>query len=144
MIRRGGVSVIEMLVVLSLLGILLGMIAPGAVRWRDAAAVRGARDELAAGLAWTRLAAAAHGGASLVMDPAAARYWITMRDGATRRAVDLFDRYGVTLETGTTDTLALEYDALGIGRVTSRTLRLRRGSAEGGLVVSGHGRFRRW
>jgi len=42
------------------------------------------------------------------------------------------------------DTVVLRFDALGVGRMTSRTFRVRRGSAEAGLTVATYGRVRRW
>jgi Tfp pilus assembly protein FimT len=136
---------IELLAVLMLLSILLGMAMPGATRWRDAAAVGAARDELAARLAWTRIAAASRGGAALVLELPAGRYRVELADGFAVHESDLSERFGVTIRTtGSADSVVLRYDALGIGRMTARTLEVRRGEAVGGLTVSAYGRFRRW
>lgn len=136
---------IELLAALLLLSILLGMAMPRATRWRDAAAVSAARDELAARLAWTRVAAASRGGAALVLELPAGRYRVELGDGITVHETHLGERFGVTLHTtGPADSVVLRYDALGIGRMTGRTLEVRRGEAIGGLVVSAYGRFRRW
>ena len=142
--RNPGHTLIEILVVLAILAVLLGVGLPGMSRWRDAAAVRAARDELAAGLAWTRMAAVTHGGASLVLDPTTGRFTIGLGDGADRPAVDLSGQYGVVIDPGTDRLVAFRYDALGIGRMTSRTVRVRRGHIEGGVTVSAYGRYRRW
>lgn len=142
--RQRGTTLIELLLVLALLTTLLGVALPGVGKWRDLHAARAARDELAAGLAWARLAAVSNGGSTLVVDEVTARFWMTTPAGPVGAAVDLGDRYAVRLELGAAERVALQYDALGIGRHASRTIRLRRGSAEAGLVVSSYGRVRRW
>lgn len=143
--EREGFTLIEMVVVLAMLGILLGIAAPHGLRWRDAAAASSARDEIAATLARTRVAAVAHGGAALWIDGAAARMWITAADGdRVTPAVDLAGRYGVSIESGAAVPVELRFDGLGLGRLTSRTLRVRRGGATAGLTVSAYGRYRRW
>ena len=42
------------------------------------------------------------------------------------------------------DTIAIRYDAIGIGRIANRTLRFERGHAVAGLTVSAYGRVRAW
>lgn len=140
---RHGYTVIELVVVMALMGMLLAVAVPPAVRWRDATAVRSARDELAAGLTWARVAAATHGGAALVLDPVTGRIW-TRAEGRDDSPVDLATRYGVQLDPGTTRPVVFYYDGLGIGRLSNRTVRIRRGSAEVGITVSAYGRYRRW
>ena len=142
--RHRGFTLIEILVCIALLAMLLAVAAPPAFRWRDAAAVSAARDELAAGLGWTRMAAAAHGGAALVLDPLSGRYSVRIGTGVEPPPVDLAGRYGVAIDPGTSAPVAFRYDALGIGRITSRTVRFRRGAAEAGLTISAYGRYRRW
>lgn len=142
--RHPGFTLVEMIMVMTVLATLLGIALPPTARWRHAAAVRTARDELAAGLAWTRMAAASHGGASLVLDPLTGRFWTRTADGRDSEPVDLQARYGVRVDAGSDDPVVFPYDALGIGRLTSRTVYVRRGSAEAGLTVSAYGRCRRW
>ena len=142
--RHSGHTLIETIVVLAILAGLLSIAAPAMIRWRDGAAVRSARDDLAAALGWTRLAAASHGGAALIVDPLTARYSVRVERGSGRPSVDLGGRYGVTIDPGTDRPVVLRYDALGIGRLTSRTIRIRRGAAEAGVTVSAYGRYRRW
>lgn len=142
--RRRGFSIIELLIVLALLGMVAGMVAPGAQRWHDSASTRAARDEIAARLAWARLAAVAHGGATVSLDPATALLTLVAADGAGRDTIDLAGTWGVSLETGGDDPAKIRYDALGVGRFANHTIRIRRGSAVGGLTISAHGRVRRW
>ncbi|HUG41475.1 MAG TPA: hypothetical protein VMM12_13390 [Longimicrobiales bacterium] len=139
---RTGTSFLELIVVLALLGVLLGLTAPATLRWRDGLAVRAARDDLAAAFALARASAAASGGAVLVLDSGAAVFWVAA-GGSEGRATDLAALYGVRID-GSGARIEFAYDALGIGRLASRTLRLRRGDAEAGLTVSAYGRVRRW
>ena len=140
--NRMGTSLIELMVVLALLGLLLGIAAPPASRWRDVLAVRAARDELASGLAMTRARATATGGAALFLDASNGVFWIATGRGAGA-VTDVGRRYGVSIE-GADGVVEIRYDALGIGRLANRTLRFRRGRAESGLAVSAYGRVRRW
>jgi Tfp pilus assembly protein FimT len=138
-------TLVELLTALLLTAILLAIAMPRVSAWRDAAAARAARDELAARLAWTRIAAASHGGAALVLDIPAARYRVELVDGIAAHSGDLRALFGVVIESTTTqDSLVLRYDALGIGRTTGGTLRVRRGAAVAGLTITPYGRYRRW
>lgn len=139
---HAGTSFLELTVVLALVGLLLGIAAPSTLRWRDRVAVRAARDDLAAGLAAARATAAAAGGAALVLETGSARFWIAA-GGVAGPVTDLAERYRVRVEGGS-GTIEVRYDALGIGRLANRTLRLRRGAAEAGLTISAYGRVRRW
>jgi prepilin-type N-terminal cleavage/methylation domain-containing protein len=142
---KPGYTLIELLAVMAVLAILLAIAVPDVARWRDRTAVRAARDELASRLAWTRIAAASHGGASLVLDIPGARYRVMVEGGAEVHAGDLDRAFGVSLNsTATRDTLVLRYDALGIGRTTGGTLMVRKGRAIAGLTISPYGRYRRW
>lgn len=142
--HRPGFTLLELLIVLALSGVLLSLALPRLQHWRDRAAVRAARNEIAAVIATTRLAAIAHGGAVLMLDSVADRCWIVLGDGETESALDLHRRHRVDLDLGGTSFVSLRYDGLGIGRVASRTVAFRRGSARAGLTVSAYGRVRRW
>jgi prepilin-type N-terminal cleavage/methylation domain-containing protein len=142
---RRGYTLLEILIVLMVTAILLSIAVPAGARWRDAAAARAARDELASRLCWTRIAAASHGGATLVLDIQAARYRVDLGNGGFAHAGDLRRAHGVHLGMATArDSLVLRYDAVGIGRTTGGTLHVRRGAAVAGLTITPYGRFRRW
>lgn len=142
MIRRG-YSLAELMVALALAALLLAVALPGAARWRDDFAVRAARNDLAAGLAWTRIAAVSGGGASFVVEPDSGWFRTRTVDGGPGPTRDLRARYGVTFESPEV-TLEIPFDALGIGRLASQTVVVRRGAARAGVVVSAYGRVRPW
>jgi len=140
-----GYTLIELLIVLLVLGVLVAGGMPRFGRWRDAVAASSARDELAARLAWTRMAAASGEGATLVLHVPDGWYRIELGDGGTAHSAGLGDRFGVVVQVaGSPDSVVLRYDALGIGRMTGRSIEVRRGNAVAGLTVSPHGRYRRW
>lgn len=137
-----GFTVVELLVVLLLLSLAGAALVPAARRLRDRLAVLAAREAVAGVVARTRLDALAHGGARLVLAtrPPTARVEVAGERGSS---VDLRE-FGVALElSGKGEEASLSFDALGIGRVASRTVWLRRGGAEAGLVLSAYGRLRR-
>lgn len=144
--RNPGVTLIELAIALVVIGVLLGTGAVPFARALDRYAVRGARDALAAGLAHARATAIASGGAELVIDLRAARYRVHIAGGSTAPPVDLRAQYRVVVSADgqAADSIAFRFDALGIGRMTSRTIRFRRGRAEAGLTVATYGRVRRW
>jgi prepilin-type N-terminal cleavage/methylation domain-containing protein len=139
-----GYTLIELLLVLFLLGVLLSVAFRPITRWRDQAAVHAARDELAAALAHTRMIAVSAAGATLVLTPATGRFSTRTHAGTVGPPVDLGARYRVGVDAGAGDSVAFHYDALGIGRLTNRTVRMKRGAAEAGITVSAYGRYRRW
>lgn len=141
-----GFTLVELAIALVVLGILIGAAAVRFARMLDRYAVRAARDALAAGIAHARAAAIASGGAELVVDLRAARYDIRVGEAPSAVPVDLRAQYGVTLATDgqSADSVVLRFDALGVGRMTSRTFRVHRGRAEAGLTVAAYGRVRRW
>lgn len=142
--RHSGTTLIELVVVMAILALLLAVTVPSAAHWRDAAAVRAARDELAAGLARARAAAASNGGAALLLDPLNGRFWTVTAGGFRGEAVSLGDQYDVSVDPGGAELVVFRYDGLGIGRLAGRTVHIRRGRAEAGLTVSAYGRTRRW
>ena len=145
-LRFHGFTLIELATALVVLGILVGAAAVPFSRMLDRYAARAARDALAAGIAHARAAAIANGGADLVIDLRAARYDVRVPGAPPAAPVDLRAQYRVALSADgqPADSLVLRFDALGVGRMTSRTFRFRRGRAEAGLTVATYGRVRRW
>lgn len=142
--RRGGFTVLELAIALLLTGALLGLAVPRAAAALDRIAVAAAREHAAAALARTRAVAVARGGATLVLQRDPGMFRIQDATGAVIEVGALAQGYGVALETsGVEPEIRIRYDALGIGRVASRTLRFRRGSASATLVISSYGRVSR-
>ena len=145
--NRSGYTLLELTVVLALLALAIGLAYPGARTAADAWAVRAARDAVASVLAGTRAAAMSQRGAELLIVPATGA--VLVRTGAQPRAtleLDVARDWGVVISTpgATADTIAIRYDAIGLGRIANRTLRFERGRAAAGLTVSAYGRVRRW
>jgi len=142
-----GVTLLELLVVLSAIGLLLGLSYSPIRRGLDQLAVDSARESLGAGLARARSIAIVRGGANLIVDLEGAAFWVESVGGDTLGGVTyLGARYGVELTTvgAPADQVVLRFDRLGIGRLTNRTLRLERGTARAHLALSAYGRLRRW
>lgn len=137
-----GHTLIELLLVLTLLGASAASLAPAARRYRDRGAVVAARESLVGLFAEARAAAMEGGGARVRLTglpPVAS----TEVGDSTLRVVDVGSTYGVTLELGSRTESELSFDALGLGRMTAQTIGLRRGDAFAELVVSAYGRVRR-
>lgn len=144
---RPGTTLLELILVLSILGVLLGISYPAFRRGLDGLAVRGARDELGTGVARARVVALTRGGATLIVDLGAARFWVETAAGDTVGVpVDLAARYGVRVTTtgASTDRVALRFDGIGVGRLANRTFQLRRGDSLAHLTLSTYGRPRPW
>ena len=132
----------EILLVLSLLAIAATMAVPRAGHGLDAIKVRNAR-ETAFGLAsQTRAVALGRGGAQLIFDLEKERARVTDAAGAVIAEAAFPDCDVDAAESPAT--VVLTYDAHGLGRMTSRTIRFRRGKAAAGLTFSAYGRVRRW
>ena len=142
--HRSGVSLVELIFTLSVLGVLAGVAVPAAAGLRDVLAVRGARDAVAGGLAHARAAAITHGGASLEIDLDAGVARVVSAAGDTLGgAIRLTAGHGVEIEVpARTGVVAVRFDGLGIGRLANRTVVFRRGRAEARLVVTAYGRWR--
>lgn len=145
--RLSGTTLTELLIMLSVIGIVLGIggtVLSGAL---NRIATMAARDALAASISRARTIALAHGGASVLIELNEGR--VEVRPADQPRVLGsqhLRSTYGVTLSVdgSQVETISLRFDALGIGRMSNRTIRIRRGSAESGLTVSSYGRVRRW
>jgi prepilin-type N-terminal cleavage/methylation domain-containing protein len=137
---RDGFSLLELVLVMSIVGLALGGALPAASSLRDRMAVVGARESVVGIFHKGRIEAVAFGGASIVLrvSPPGAELW---SGGALRSVVPLDGDSGVemTLSSGR-ERVEIFFDALGLGRVASQTIRFVRNGSRSGLVVSSLGR----
>ena len=140
---NGGFTLFECLVVLAIVGIGLALGLPALQVQRDRWAVTRAREVGAALLARARVDALGAGDSRVTILPG--RGHLERSLGSTlRERIDLGDRYGVSLDMSGRDTIAsIEFNALGLGRMSARTLRFERGSTSASLVISTYGRVSR-
>lgn len=136
-----GTTLVELALVLALLGVALSFTAGLVGRLRDRWAVDGARRAAAAAFHRTRSEAVARGGARLEVDTAGGVVTLDV-GGDRRRLAALGGDFGVALRMGSRRRRVFRYDPAGIGRVANATLVLRRGRAEGRVVISLFGRVR--
>jgi prepilin-type N-terminal cleavage/methylation domain-containing protein len=141
--RRQGFTLFELLLTLTVLSVLLSLAFPRMQRGMDGLAVRSARENAFALLARTRVLALHEGGAELEVDATNDR--ITIRSGnGVLAAEQSYQEHNVDLILdGVAQQVVLRYDSYGLGRMASRTLRFRTGSAEAKLTISSFGRARR-
>jgi len=138
-----GHTLLELVFVLLLLGVAIAAAVPSARRLADRTAVAAAREALVGLFSEARAAAVERGGAVVRVEAAPARAEVRAQ-GDTLRRVEITAEFGVALELGGGGPhVELGYDPLGLGRVASQTILLRRGDATTGLVVSAYGRVRR-
>lgn len=141
-VRRAGLTILELLVVLAIGAIVLSLTLPSARRLKDGWAVTAAREAVVGMVERTRTEALESGGAALTLDPVGDSLWVVTGDGSVV-SLDLVADFDVDLEPGDRP-VELAFGPLGIGLLTSRTLRLTRGGARRSLTVSSYGRVRRW
>jgi len=140
---RTGFTITELLLVMTVLGILLTMVLPTAGRAFDVLAVRAARSALAAAAERARITALAQGGATLSIDAKAGVVRvISARGYDVGQPLRLTDDYGVSLAVPGRDQVGIRYDALGLGRIANTTVAVSRRSIEGRVVFSMYGRAR--
>jgi len=138
---RFGFTLVELVFVLTLMGIGVACLLPAARIQRDRLAVLGAREELAGLFHRTRAEAVARGGAILSLLAASSSASIVAEADTLVRS-ELQAIYGVTMAlSGGRGEAGLVFGPLGLGRVASQTIRLRRGTAEARLIVSSLGRI---
>ena len=128
---------------MTLLGLVLGKVLPAGKQLLDRMAVLGAREEAVGLFHRARMEAVARGGVGLVVEtsPPAMRIVAGLSSSAVEEVA-----FGNGVElTLSRDRAAVEltFDAMGLGRVASQTLRFSRGSAQAELVVSSFGRVTR-
>lgn len=138
---RNGTTLAELAAALALLATLAALALPAAARWSHWSALNGAREATVGLLAGARRYAVADGGASVTFRTAPWRARLEA-GGVARAEVALEEAWGVSLDPDAAGA-TLVWDALGLGRFASRTLRFRRAGLSAELVVSSYGRVRR-
>lgn len=139
-----GFTFVELLLFLVLLSLGAASFLPALRHQRDRLAVAGAREAVAGVIARGRAEARARGGAAVVLRASPPGAWVEGRDGDVAVLGSDLVSFGVQLELGgEAEEVRLRYDALGVGRVASRTVVFRRGRAEAALVVASYGRVSR-
>lgn len=140
---NGGFTLFECLVVLAIVGIGIALGMPAMQLHRDRWAVTQAREASAALFSRARIDALGSGASQVTIVPGRGHIERSL-GGTFRERVDLGDRYGVSLDISGRDTLAtIEFNALGLGRMSARTLRFGRGATHVSLVISTYGRVSR-
>lgn len=145
--NQPGLTLLELLCALAVMGVLLGMAAIPVARVGDVLAVRAAREAIVNAAATARALAASHGGAALTIEVREGTLAIATRDGAVADTVSRIAR-AFRVDVGFDDArlavATIRFDALGLGRLASRTVHVQRGSARGGVTFSAYGRARAW
>ena len=139
---RTGTTLPELIVALSLFGMAASWSIRVAGGWQDGIAVGAARETLISELRGARVRAQSGGGASveIVLDSALVR---VRAPGAPDRTVPLGREHGVTLSSGATRTVRLQFDRMGLGRFASRSVTVSRGRVSRSISISSYGRVRR-
>ena len=138
---RSAVTLLELMTVLSLVGIILAIAMPRAAGYMDAIRVAGAARETMSMFVTARHTAIARSRrASVLVDPAAARLELRVEDTTILRR-DLHEGYGVRL-TSTRDSMSYDPVGLGYGAANLRII-VSRGKAADTVYVSRVGRVRR-
>jgi type II secretory pathway pseudopilin PulG len=137
-----GHTLIELLFVLLLFGVTTASFAPYARRQRDRALVIGAREAVVGLFAEARARAMESGRASVRILAAPARAEV-LSGARIFRTVSVAEEFRVDVSLGGSASVEIAYDALGLGRVASQTIRFTRGADTTELIVSGYGRVRR-
>jgi type II secretory pathway pseudopilin PulG len=138
-----GHTLIELTLVATILVMSTASLLPAARRYRDRAAVLGAREAFAGLVLEARSCAIRAGGAFVYVDALNGSVSVSSHAGAPCGATVAGDfDAAIVLSRGRSET-RLVFDALGLGRVASETVTFRRGEAETRLIVSSYGRLRR-
>jgi type II secretory pathway pseudopilin PulG len=144
---RAGASLAELILSLAILTCAAAFATPRLAGARDEYAVRAARDAAAALVDRARLLAQLRGSARLSIDPVASEIRVEAPIGsATASPLRPGAEWGAALSVSGSrpGTVALDFDAHGLGRLANRTLQFRRGGREARLTLSTYGRVRRW
>lgn len=138
---RRGTTLPELLLVLTVIGILGTIAIPRTVRWRDRVSVRSAALETVATLALARRWSLSRSSRTAITFDTAAATLIVRSYSDTIARRNLASSHGVTLA-ASRDSMAYTPNGLGYG-ASNLTLVVRRGSAAESIFVSRLGRVRR-
>jgi len=142
-----GLTLLELLCGIALMGVMLSMAAVPVSRAADILAVRAARGAILNAAATARGLAPGHGGASLTIRAADGVIAVDTRDGLvadTLARLGREQRVAVTFDDAGLQVATIRLDALGLGRLASRTVSLKRGRVRAGVTFSAYGRARPW
>lgn len=144
--RRAGITLADLIIAIAFVGIVLTIAAPRIVWLRSQGSVRSARDAAAAAIERGRSLAVSRGSARVRVEPGAGTLAIEAPVGVGAGPVlRLKEGWGVTLGVGGSAAPAvIDFNAMGLGVVASRTITFTRGGATAGLAISSFGRVRRW
>jgi type II secretory pathway pseudopilin PulG len=134
----------ETCLALTLIGILGSAAVPSARHGLAVVQVRAAREAVFGAAMRTRAVAIAQGGAELIVDTTEKTALVVNAAGAVIHTTALTSHRVELIADASSSRVIIRYDARGIGRMASRTLRFRRGDVEAGLTISSYGRVRRW
>jgi len=136
----------DLIITLAILGIVLSIAAPRIAVLRSRGAVRSARDAAVSAIEHARSLAVSRGTARVRLDPATGTVAVEAPIGiAGGPVLHLAETYGVSIGvSGSGANAVIDFNAMGLGVVASRTVTFSRGTASAGLAVSSFGRVRRW
>jgi type II secretory pathway pseudopilin PulG len=138
-----GHTLIELLLVLTLMGATGASLAPTALRYRDRGSVLAAREAIIGLLTDARLAAMERGEAWVRIETNPSMASVSTVDGVLRE-VDVSGEFDVAVALGgSATTVDLRFNSLGLGVMSAQTIRFARGSQAAELVISAFGRVRR-
>ena len=141
--RANGFTLIELVVVLSLLTLAVAGVFPSLIKRLDHLAVVAAREEVVGLFHRARAVAVAKGGATVLLTSEPSTIGLQAGE-KVHSFISLENDQAVRLSlSGNRSEAELTFDPLGLGRVASQTLTFSRGSSTTRLVVSSYGRLER-
>jgi len=135
-----GYTLLEILAALAILAVGASMALAPLRRQLDGAAVEASIRLTQSQLARARGEARFRGEGGLVVDGEAGVLRLVGGDAVVLDSIRLSALHRVSVDTGSREPVSIRFDALGVGRVASRTLLFRRGRVEERLVISSYGR----
>lgn len=140
--RMRGHTLIELSIVLVLTAVGVSSLVPSARALRDRAVASAGREVLVAGFHDARASAVRHGGAKLTIRRAPPAFRVETPEGAAAWVPLNEVLLRLRLDSGR-DSIVVEFDRMGIGRLASHSIEVSVGAVSRRLVVSSYGRIRR-